>query len=106
VGRRGGRAVRVRMGTMGNTRRMAAHEQGSFSMTIPINSRDDLVDYVHECHEDMADHGLAGNLADAVQRADHPAWGEDWGEWLGEAIAGIRDDVCYDALRSQIGVAP
>jgi hypothetical protein len=47
-----------------------------------ITTRTDLITYLQDTRADLAEHGLTERVADYLQDADHPAWGEDWQEWL------------------------
>jgi hypothetical protein len=58
-----------------------------------ISSKTDIVTYVRDAHADFVAQGLAGELADAIQDADHPAYGEDWSEWLAANVGALRDAV-------------
>lgn len=57
-------------------------------MTI-IESRTDLVNWLDDVRPDVHELDLTESLADYLQALDHPAWGEDWSEWLDARDAGI-----------------
>ncbi len=57
---------------------------------ITISSRADIENYVDDAHPDFIEDGLGDELADAIQTADHPDYGRDWAEWLGENIGALR----------------
>ncbi len=59
-----------------------------------ITSRTDIETYVANSHPDFVEHGVATNLVQAIQDADHPAYGTDWSEWLDAHIETIRQR-CY-----------
>jgi hypothetical protein len=58
-----------------------------------INSRDDIATYIDNNHYDFVTAGLGDALADAIQNADHPPYGEDWAEWLFRTVSIIRENV-------------
>jgi hypothetical protein len=61
-------------------------------MTITISSKTDLVNYVNDCCADFVSAGLAEALVEAIQAEDHPAWGDDWEEWLSTNIEIIKSE--------------
>ena len=58
-----------------------------------ISSISDIEDYVTNYHGDFVLCGMDGSLIVAIMVGSHPDYGSDWGEWLGEAIEGLRDGV-------------
>jgi hypothetical protein len=55
---------------------------------IIIESRTDLETYIADTHSDLAEMGenYVEAVIDQIQFSDHPAWGEDWSEWLADAL--------------------
>jgi hypothetical protein len=47
-----------------------------------ISSRQDIVNYVTNVRYDVHVLGLTDALVEAIRDADHPAFGEDWSDWL------------------------
>lgn len=54
-----------------------------------ITTRTDLLTWIHNSNPwgigtlaSEAYDVAADRLASAIQRADHPSWGDDWEEWL------------------------
>ena len=58
-----------------------------------INSATDIATYVDNSHPDVVSSGLASELAEAIQDANHPAYGTDWTEWLDAHVDALRDQV-------------
>ena len=64
-----------------------------------ITTKTDLANWV--ANNNPANIGILGDRAidattDALQAADHPAWGTDWAEWLDEHAEQIAMDACED----------
>jgi hypothetical protein len=50
---------------------------------------------VADAYSDLQQHGLAAAFVQAMQDADHPAWGQDWSEWLqGDEVAALYLRIC------------
>lgn len=56
-----------------------------------ITTRTDLVNYLSDVRADLASLGdrYVQAVCDQIQASDHPAWGEDWTEWLGEWVDSV-----------------
>ena len=50
-------------------------------MTI-INTASDIDTWIWDVRMDVVFEGYAEALREAIQQADHPAYGSDWSEWL------------------------
>lgn len=58
-----------------------------------ISSRNDIDAYISHDNPGGVLFGasLAEKLAIAIQDADHPEYGRDWGDWLGENINSLLE---------------
>jgi len=66
-----------------------------------ITSRTDLATYIADIRMDLTDRYVDAVL-DQLQASDHPTWGEDWSEWLGEWVDSVITETVdgLDALNS------
>jgi len=55
-----------------------------------ITTKTDIRNYVNDTHADYVEHGAGDALVDAIQAADHPAWGADWAEWFEANVDQLR----------------
>lgn len=58
-----------------------------------ISSVNDIATYLQNNHPDLLDFDLVTPAVAAIQAADHPRWGSDWSEWLGEHARAIVEEV-------------
>jgi hypothetical protein len=64
--------------------------------TMTITTRTDIAIYLDNSHADFAqEYGNEGreSLVQAIQDADHPAYGTDWADWLDEHANDLRVEV-------------
>lgn len=59
---------------------------------IIISSRTDLIAYLRDVRADVDDIGITDAVTDQIQFSDHPAWGDDWSEWLEEWLPSIVEE--------------
>lgn len=57
---------------------------------MQITSRIDIEKYVTDEHSDLVSHGLCSAVVDAIQKSEHPDYGDDWSAWLSKHMPSIR----------------
>lgn len=70
-----------------------------------IHSRDDIATYLANVRPDLSEagFGLDALTVQAIQGADHPAYGADWSAWFDEHLDEIVDGVARETRGGRMG---
>jgi len=70
---------------------------------MTINTTNDIRTYLNDARSDLVALGVeyVDAVIDQVQFSDHPAYGQDWSEWLDEWMPGLIEECVrsVDALK-------
>jgi hypothetical protein len=60
---------------------------------IIMNTATNIDTWIWNNRTDVADEGYAAPLREAIQQADHPAYGSDWSQWLNDNVEPLLEAI-------------